>query len=176
MKITPEMLRRANACPEHVKIFEQEWPDGAEVTLENVQRAADLGLDLDWFVYELFTVAAQNAYDEAVTVDRAAYYAARDAAQAVYTAAAEPAWAAYVQEKSAAWDAYCADDDYGDRESDDYAKYKEACKAACSAYHAATTPAYVACINAKESARVHYGKACARAFFETFELSSQWNE
>ena len=45
-RITMQQLRDAGACREQVAIFAAEWPDGAEVSIENVRRAVALGLVL----------------------------------------------------------------------------------------------------------------------------------
>lgn len=44
--ITAEMLE--GACAREVAIFNKEWPDGAVVTLKNIKRAAELGINIDW--------------------------------------------------------------------------------------------------------------------------------
>ena len=49
MKIDKKWLMRHKACPDAVKIFTDEWPDGAEITAANFWRAHDLRLDLSWF-------------------------------------------------------------------------------------------------------------------------------
>ena len=60
--ITLPMLK--DACKEQRAIFRKEWPKGCEVTLANVQRAQELGLDLTWGGEEWFTAAARKLYDE----------------------------------------------------------------------------------------------------------------
>ena len=45
-RITLGMLR--GACREQRDLFRKEWPEGAEVTIENVRRAQELGLTLSW--------------------------------------------------------------------------------------------------------------------------------
>lgn len=47
--VTAKMLRAADACSEQVERFEQEWPDGAQVTIKNAVRAIELGLSVLWF-------------------------------------------------------------------------------------------------------------------------------
>lgn len=59
-KITLSMLR--GACAEQRAIFKKEWPKGAELTLENVQRAIELCLDLHWGASQWFTPAAWAEY------------------------------------------------------------------------------------------------------------------
>ena len=55
MKITTEMLCRADAYPEEVDIFADHWPDGMEVTIDNVRQVLDLELDIDWMVRHLLS-------------------------------------------------------------------------------------------------------------------------
>jgi hypothetical protein len=57
------MLR--GACPEQREIFEAEWPSGAEATLENVLRAVELGLDLEWG-RRLFSPTARAEYERQI--------------------------------------------------------------------------------------------------------------
>ena len=59
--ITVAFLEDCCACEDQVEIFEKEWPKGAEVTKENVIRALELGLDLDWLVCG-FASAVQFEY------------------------------------------------------------------------------------------------------------------
>ena len=59
------MLRRFAACPGQRAIFKSEWPDGAAATLENVLRAVELGLDLDWG-RRLFSPVARDEYQQRV--------------------------------------------------------------------------------------------------------------
>ena len=73
MKITKQWLITAHACHSQVKIFDEEWPDGAEITLENYLRAAELNLDLGWFAKNIFSAPAQKAYDEAMAIAQKAY-------------------------------------------------------------------------------------------------------
>ena len=48
--VTAERLRQKGAgCNELIR-FKAEWPNGAEITLENLLRAAELDLDLLWWV------------------------------------------------------------------------------------------------------------------------------
>ncbi len=52
-EITRRWAQRHDACPEQVELFTKEWPDGAELTRDNLLRAADLGLDVDWLAEEI---------------------------------------------------------------------------------------------------------------------------
>ena len=69
--ITKKMLR--GACKKQKAIFVQEWPKGAEATIENVQRAVELGLDLSWGT-RLFTPEAKAEYERQRTPIREAYH------------------------------------------------------------------------------------------------------
>ena len=73
MKITKQWLIAAHACHSQVEIFDEEWPNGAEITLENYLRAAELDLDLDWLAKNMFFASTQEAYCKAVARARKAY-------------------------------------------------------------------------------------------------------
>ena len=47
--VTAADLTSRGATCEQVGVFAAEWPDGAAWTAANIRRAAELGLDLDWF-------------------------------------------------------------------------------------------------------------------------------
>lgn len=49
MFVTTEYLRSLDACEGQVKVFAMLFPNGAEVTRENLERALKVGLNLDWF-------------------------------------------------------------------------------------------------------------------------------
>lgn len=93
--ITKAMLR--GACPEQRKIFLREWPKGAEVTLENVQRAVELGLDLGWGL-RWFTPAARAEYERQVALLWAKYERQMAPAQAEYKRQMAPLWFAAAKE------------------------------------------------------------------------------
>lgn len=69
-RITLDMLR--GACKEQRNIFEAEWPEGADATIENVRRAQELGLNLAWGEH-WFTATAWKVYLEAIAPARKAY-------------------------------------------------------------------------------------------------------
>lgn len=48
--ITMEILTELGACPEQSDIFEEQWPDGAEITIENARKAVRMGIDVQWLV------------------------------------------------------------------------------------------------------------------------------
>jgi hypothetical protein len=80
-RITLDMLR--GACKEQRDIFRAEWPEGAEVSVENAFRAQELGLSLLWGE-RWFTAAAEEAYREATSQSREAYLEDRDTVLEVY--------------------------------------------------------------------------------------------
>jgi len=47
--ITDEWLKENNACPDAIGLFCAEWPEGCEVTQDNLVRADALRLNLEWF-------------------------------------------------------------------------------------------------------------------------------
>lgn len=51
--LTSIHLRWLNACDTQVRKFRKEWPDGMKMLKKNLIRAAELGLDVQWFVSEL---------------------------------------------------------------------------------------------------------------------------
>ena len=167
--ITAQMLRDRGACNDQVNIFAAEWPGGAEVTLENCLRAAELGFNFDWAanvllpsearqVYRAATKEAWRAYDaaRAATVEPLRdYYAATKEARRVLDAAraaTKEAWRAYDAATKEAWRAYDA--------------ARAATKEALRDYYAATKEALRVYDAATKEARRVYDDACATAFFE----------
>ena len=94
--ITLPLLR--GACPEQREIFEAEWPRGAEATLENVLRAVELGLSLDWG-RKLFTPAARAEYDRQTATLWAEYYREWALLRDEYKRQGAPFWQALVEHK-----------------------------------------------------------------------------
>lgn len=64
-RVTARWLRSQSACPKQVKVFEREWPDGADLTLANFERAANLRLDLTWLAAVALSDGRWDAYSEA---------------------------------------------------------------------------------------------------------------
>ena len=94
-RITIGMLK--GACKEQRATFRKEWPEGAEVSVENVRRAQELGLDLSWGEH-WFTVPAWVAYIEARVQALKAYNEAIAPAREAYDEAIATAWCeAYIQ-------------------------------------------------------------------------------
>uniref|UniRef100_A0A6M3KMG8 Uncharacterized protein n=1 Tax=viral metagenome TaxID=1070528 RepID=A0A6M3KMG8_9ZZZZ len=49
MKVTAVQLEKWDACREQVATFRSEWGDSVTLTRAALLRAAELGLDLDWW-------------------------------------------------------------------------------------------------------------------------------
>lgn len=90
-RITVEVLLEHRACPMACEVFAREWPDGAEVTLENALRAFELRLYLYW-ARRLMSPAARHAYDEVTAPARRAYNEAIATARRAYEEGIAPAW------------------------------------------------------------------------------------
>jgi len=81
MHVTSEMLREKDACEDQVLIFEREWSDGIDVTLDSLMRAIDLGLDLYWFAKNFLPAPA---FHKAIAPEREAYNKVIDREREVY--------------------------------------------------------------------------------------------
>jgi len=102
-RITAAWLREHNACAHQLAAFEREWPDGAEITRENVERARDLGLDLRWFARSLLPATAWAKYKRALVAARKEYERATAPARDKYDRVQAPAWAEYNRATALAW-------------------------------------------------------------------------
>ena len=142
MKITHEYLVGLGASCEQLDTFSEEWPDpdGAEVTLDNCLRAAELGLNLDWLAENMFPARALEAYLQAIAPAWEAFEKATAPAWEAYRQAIAPALEAYEQATAQAWEAY-----------------RQAIAPALEAYEQATAPAWEA-----------YLQATAPAFYKIY--------
>lgn len=93
--ITSAWLRKQQACPECVALFEATFGPRADVTAKTRARAVEAGLDLVWLASHVLTDAAWAKYERAM-----------DAAWAKYERVTVPAYAEYVRVRDAAWAAY----------------------------------------------------------------------
>ena len=84
MKVTTRQLKVKGACPDQVITFRREWPNGVEITPTTLQRAVELQLDLDWFVFNFLPVPAWEAYLKAKAPAREAYLKAVASAREAY--------------------------------------------------------------------------------------------
>ena len=101
-RITLAMLR--GACKDQRAIFKAEWPQGADVTIENVQRAIELGLALSWGL-RWFTPEAVAEYERQRAL-LPEYQ--RQSAQlwAEYDRQRELLWAEYERQRAPLWAEY----------------------------------------------------------------------
>ena len=106
MKITEDYLRRRNACLKQTNLFVETFPDGAEITLDNLLTAAKAELDVDWLARRALSGPARAAYAEAKAAARAACHRAMAPARAAYDEAMAPARAAYEEATAPARAAY----------------------------------------------------------------------
>ena len=104
MYLTTDMLREKNACNYQVTVFEKEWPDGAEITVEAILRAVELELDLDWFARQFLPAPVRKAYNEAMTSAQRAYNEVIAPAQKAYDETIAPTWKAYDEAIVPAWE------------------------------------------------------------------------
>lgn len=58
---------------EDLVTFEAEWPDSARLNKQELTRAVEMGLDLDWFARRVLRGAALEAYKQATAEAREAY-------------------------------------------------------------------------------------------------------
>lgn len=104
--ITIPMLKAKGAICNELQIFADEWPQGATITLENIQRARELELDLDWLKTAFFDDNAWKVYDQIEQPALAAYnhieapvweeyLRTQPPTREAYNLIEEPAWAAY---------------------------------------------------------------------------------
>lgn len=84
MRITGELLRALGACVAQVRLFEYEWPAGAEVAFKTALRAQFIGLNLGWFAKYAFTATAAKAYFAAVNGAERLYNLALLRADCIY--------------------------------------------------------------------------------------------
>jgi len=131
MKITTELLKEKNACEDDIEIFQAEWPDGAEMTLENLLRIVELELDLDWFTENFLDESAQREYDEAIAPARRECDEAIASAHQKYDEAIAPAHQKYQEAIASAHQKYqeaiaSAHQKYDEVTALAYRKYQEA--------------------------------------------------
>ena len=100
MKLTADMLRSKDACPDQVAVFLAEWPDGTDVTEASIMRARSLGLDVDWFTCRFLPAPAFAEYLQATNPAFAEYQQARD------TAWRDTVWAKYHRAIATVWAEY----------------------------------------------------------------------
>jgi len=96
--ITLRMLR--GACAGQKRLFRSEWSAGAEATLENVLRAQELGLDLQWGADHLFTPEARAEYQRQLAPLLAEYERQSAPIRAERKRQEAPIWAEYERQEA----------------------------------------------------------------------------
>ena len=96
MKVTVNELLVLHACKKQIAIFDNEWPDGAEITEKNYLRACELNLDLDWVANNFLVAVAQAEYDRVRRLALAEYERVRRPALAEYGRACASALAGQI--------------------------------------------------------------------------------
>lgn len=113
MKVTKEDLVKMGCCLDHISIFKEVWPDGAEVTEENLRKAFDAGLNVDWWASRKLGSRFLDTKDElldafrnACRVHRATYSAGRESLLAAHSAEEEALWKTYQEARFKLWGLY----------------------------------------------------------------------
>ena len=83
-KINSKWLIARHACLKEQTMFEKEWPDGGAITKESLTRAAELGLDLEWFTRRIMPSLLDDQYEANVAPHLAEHQAERDMIYAEY--------------------------------------------------------------------------------------------
>lgn len=187
-KITAEMLIEKGAPPgcDEVIDFRNEWPDGAEVTLENLNRAAELCLSQDWFAAKFLSAPALEAYLKATVKAKEACQKvthpvwrdsldARIAAEDAYEKATAPALAACLKaiaiENEDSLKAATDLEDSLKTLAPDFAAYLKAAATATAAYRKAIATAGEAYEKAVAPAFKAYRKVTAPALLKAWQMT-----
>ena len=133
--ITAAWLRERKACRRQVADFEREWPEGAELTKENLLRAAALSLDLDWFAEEILPEPAQSAFGEATAGAWQANTNGFSRELRAYNEALDAAWQARAAAYGCQADAEPAELGYDEATARADRAYDEATSAAVRIFH-----------------------------------------
>ena len=73
MKITIEYLESLDACEDQIKIFNNTFPEGTNITKAACLKAARADLDIDWIACKVLSETAYEAYLEACAPIEKAY-------------------------------------------------------------------------------------------------------
>jgi len=106
--VTTAWLKSNKACPDAIGLFCAEWPEGCEVTHDNLVRADALGLSLGWFARRVLPPQVFAAYEDsrsALLADyrryRSALYDDYKARCADFLATRDALYADYLVKRSA---------------------------------------------------------------------------
>ncbi len=101
-RLTASYLDRMGACMAQISRFRAEWPDGAEITLGNILRAYEIGLNVDWLVRNCLSTEAIRSLQKSVAYASRAYSEAVATADRAYEQAVAPARRVYDEARAAA--------------------------------------------------------------------------
>lgn len=147
--ITYDQLLALSACSNQRNCFLATFKTGtAELNEENAIKAADAGLDLDWFVNNVFDFDRQQAYNEACSTFGAAYQTE-----------VEPIRREWYGKRNAAWERYEAARNGGNN---------DAWNRAWDAYHRMLTEATTAIETAEYAAMLVYRRGVAGVFVRIY--------
>lgn len=93
-KVTSGLLKRHKACGGDLETFAKEWPRGAKVTMANIARARELGLDVGW-LWNLLSPAQRKRYSAVTNAADLQYKEAYDECRFTYNNETGPANRAY---------------------------------------------------------------------------------
>lgn len=54
-RVTSKFLEELDACEEDMEVFKKLWPNGCKLSERNLLRAAEKGLDINWFSETILT-------------------------------------------------------------------------------------------------------------------------
>lgn len=103
MKITERCLERHNAPSGQVSLFAETFAEGADITLDNLLKAARAGLDVDGLARSILSGRVFSAYMKATDRARAVYSDAEYVAWVTFDRATEHVCA---EGLASAWQAY----------------------------------------------------------------------
>ena len=95
MRVTVKSLRKLRACEDQVALFAAEWPDGVEVSEAVLLRAAEIGLDLDWWAQRVLSPPLLAEYERQRAPLWAEYERQCAPLGAEYERQCAPLWAEY---------------------------------------------------------------------------------
>ena len=104
-RITVELLKSINACPDQVETFSKLFPKGAPISMRSLTKAQKAGLGV-FFLERLLTAPARAEYDKIKVQAWAEYEKIRALALAEYEKIRVLALAEYEKIRDQAWAEY----------------------------------------------------------------------
>ena len=158
-RITAADLAAKGVCAPKVAQFVALFPMGSEVSLADCRKAANAGLNLDWFAWTFLRPPALAVYERAKAPAWTACERAEAPALAVYKQVQAPAWTEYERATASAVVK-------GRRVK----VTEQATAAAWTIYLQATVPAWAIYLQATAPVLAKYERAKAPALAEAWEL------